>query len=366
MSTQLFVYPEELETTAPAALAEQVRALGCDAVSVALAYHRARRVFPRAGRVSHSPGGAVSFTPDPARYGRLVPVPTASSRLREAVEEFRAACRTAGVGFRAWIVALHSEPLTLAHPHAAAQTLDGSPTGFSLCPSSDDAVAYVAGLVGDVCARLDPDGVDLEAALYPAWEPAYTLTLALEPLSERATLYGAQCFCEACRPLVGDLEERVRRAAGPPFGPAGDAEGVAGPLATARARAVERLLCEVAAAAGGAELCATASGPADSAQLRGLSPSSAAAVDRILLGLGPLSGEAIDERLENLLPLAGDRPVTTSLNWGARRTPAVFADDARRVAAAGADRLALYNLSLVPDEGLAAFAAAAEAFREAS
>jgi hypothetical protein len=58
--------------------------------------------------------------------------------------------------------------------------------------------------------------------------------------------------------------------------------------------------------------------------------------------------------------------VTTSLNWFPERTPAVYADDARRVAAAGADRLALYNLSLVPEEGLHAFAAAAAAFEEAA
>lgn len=363
MSVQVFVYPEELEQVEPAMLAEQVLGLGCDAVSMALTYHPARRVFPRAGRVSLSPGGAVSFTPTRERYGRLVPEPTASPELRARVEAFREACRDAGLGFRAWLVALHSEPLARAHPEAAARTLDGAETGFSLCPSSPDAAEYVAALVGDVCAGLEPDGVDLEAALYPAWEPAYTLTLALEPLSERAQLYGAQCFCSACGPLVGELEERVRRAAGPPFGPAGG-EDVADELCAARSRRVESLLRSVKSAAGDVELCATVSGPADSARLRGLAPASAAAVDRVLLGLARLSGAEIDERLSTLRPLAGDCPVTVSLNWSPERTSAVYAEDARRVAAAGADRLALYNLSLVPDEGLRGFAAAAAAFGE--
>jgi hypothetical protein len=365
MSIQVFAYPEELETTEPAALAEQVLGLGCDAVSMALTYHRARRVFPRAGRVSLSPGGAVSFTPTRERYGRFAPEPTASPELRARVEAFRHACRDAGLGFRAWVVALHNEPLARAHPEAAAQTLDGAETGFSLCPSSDDAAGYVTDLVDDVCTRFEPDGVDLEAALYPAWDPSYTLTLALEPLSERATLYGAQCFCAACRPLVGELEERVRHAAGPPFGPAAG-EDVADELSAARARRVASLLREVKSAAGGTEVCATVSGPADSARLRGFAPASAAAVDRVLLGLARLSGDEIDERLSTLRPLAGDRSVTVSLNWGPERTPAVYAEDARRVAAAGADRLALYNLSLVPDEGLHGFAAAAAAFEAAA
>ena len=43
---QVFVYPEELDHTAPDALAAQILDLGCDAVSISVAYHRARRVFP--------------------------------------------------------------------------------------------------------------------------------------------------------------------------------------------------------------------------------------------------------------------------------------------------------------------------------
>ena len=49
---QVFLYPEELEHVGPEALAAQVLELGCDAVSVAVVYHRGRRVFPRHRRVS--------------------------------------------------------------------------------------------------------------------------------------------------------------------------------------------------------------------------------------------------------------------------------------------------------------------------
>ena len=368
---QVFLYPEELDAVEPEALAEQVLGLGCDAVSVALAYHRARRVMPRQRRVSLSPGGAVSFAPDRARYGRLAPVRTASPESCRSVEAFREACRAAGLRFRAWLVALHSEPLAAAHPEFAARTVDGSPTGFSLCPSSDEAVEYVAGIVGDVCAQLQPESVDLEAALYPAWDPAYTLTLSLEPLSERARLYAAQCLCPACRRLPGlDVtEEEVRRAAGPPFGPpAEDDAKLDDSLAHGRAAGVERLLAAAAAAAHreGAALCPTVSGPAASARLRGLSPVSAAVADRMLLGLGSLAGRALEERLDELRPLAGDRVVTTSLNWGPEREPRLLAEDAERAAARGAAGLALYNLSLVPDAGLAAFRTAAHAFAAAT
>lgn len=364
---QVWVYPEELEAVEPAALADQVLELGCDAVSVALAYHRARRVLPRHGRMSLSPGGAISFTPRPERYGALAPEPTAPTRLRGAVEAFRETCAAASLRFHAWLVALHNEPLSLAHPEVAAHTIDGSSTGFSLCPSTDEAQAYVAALVGDVCAQLEPDRVDLEAALYPAWEPSYNLTLALEPLSERAMLYGAQCFCPACLCLPGlaALKDAALRAAGPPFGPDGELDATLGDeLARIRAARIEHLLAasRAAAHAHGAELCPTASGTPESARLRGLSPSSAAVGDAMLLGLGRLTGSELEERLTGLAALAGDRRITASLNWGPERE---LAADAERAAALGASSLALYNLSLVPDAGLEAFRSAARAFSAA-
>lgn len=366
---QVFVYPEELDAVEPDALADQILGLGCDSVSIALAYHRARRVLPRQGRVSVSPGGAISFTPDRARYAGLVPEPTAPAELRRSVSAFRESCGRAGLRFRAWLVGLHNEPLALAYPDCAARTLDGSSTAFSLCPSNDEAVAYVAALIGDVCAQLAPEAVDLEAALYPAWEPSYTLTLALEPLSERAVRYAGQCFCAACRQLLGPaadtLEARTRRTAGPPFGVSVVEDSTLDEeLARVRAAGVRRLL-EAAAEAAHLErtsLCVTASGPAASARLRGLAPESAAAADRVLLGHGTLAGAALEQRLLELRPLAGGRQVTVSLNWTPGRTPDAFAAAAELVAAGGATGLALYNLSLVPEAGLDAFRAAVTAF----
>jgi hypothetical protein len=367
---QVFVYPEELDAVGPDALAEQILELGFDSVSIALAYHRARRVFPRQRRISVSPGGAISFTPNAVRYGHLVPEPTASADLRRAVLAFRESCREAGLRFRAWLVALHNEPLALAHPDIAARTLDGSSTEFSLCPSADETVEYVAALVGDVCSQFQPEGIDLEAALYPAWEPSYTLTLALEPLSERAVLFGAQCFCVSCRRLFGtsapELEARAKHAAGPPFGALGaDDATVGGELARVRAARVGRLVAAAARSAHteGSSLCVTASGPATQAHLRGLAPSVAATADRVLLGHGTLAGLALEHRLSDLRALVGDRDVTVSLNWSSERSPEAFAADAELVAAGGATGLALYNLSLVPQAGLDGFRAAAAAFR---
>jgi hypothetical protein len=353
---QVFLYPEELEHTGPDALAEQVLGLGCDAVGVAVAYHRARRVFPRHRRVSVLTRSTLYVEPDRARYGSLVPEGSATDPLLR----FREACERAGLRFRAWVVALHNEQLATAHPEAAARLADGSPAGHSLCPSAPAAREYAAALAADVAAQLAPEYVDLEAAFYPAWEPSYTLTLSLAPLSEQARLFGAQCFCDSCRPLFGPgVEERARAAA-----EGEEDEAIAAELAQGRAVGAARLLETVAGAVReqGSQLRVFCSGPPAQAALQGIAPSSTAAADALLFGCGPLAGEELHARFAGLRALAG-RSGTVSTNWTPER--GALAEDVQRLAADGAEGLALYNLSLVPDEGLVAFRSAAHAFRAA-
>jgi hypothetical protein len=369
---QVFLFPEELEATPADALAEQILRLGCDAASVAVVYHRARRVLPRQARVSVLTSATTYFEPERTQYGELAPVANGPLELRERLFEFRKASGRAGLGFRAWIVALHHEALAAKLPAAAARTLDGSPNGVGLCPSAPASVELVAGLVADVCAQLEPEAVELEAALYPAWEPSYNLTLALSPLSQAARLLAAQCFCGACRDLLGDdadeLERRARASAGEPFGAGPWDDELEGALVAARTRGVQRLVATAtdAAHAHGASMRIFGSGPPRQAALQGLSAPAVAAADRLLLGCGQLAGDELLERFQGLCALVGGRPATASMNWSPDRSAASMAADAERLAAAGADGLALYNLSLVPDEGLEAFRAAAAAFRSAA
>ena len=356
---QLFVYPEELIGTEPAELATRVRDLGCDALAVALVYHRARRVFPRQARVDVLRQTTAYFQPSPVRYGDLLPSP-ADERICGRVRDLRDACESHGVAFRAWIVALHDERLAAEHPDAASQLLDGTPNGIGLCPSAPASVEYVAGLVRDVCDQFRPESIELEAALYPAWEPSYTLTLTLEPPTAEATRIVMQCLCPSCAALFGgDVDALRARTA--------ESGEIPAELVELRARGARRVVeaAAEAAHAGGAALRVFTSGPREQAAVQGLSAESVAAADRLLVGCGPLTGTELELRFGALRALAGGRPASPSLNWTSERRGDALARDAAAVARMGADGLALYNLTLVPDHGLGELAAAASAFREA-
>jgi hypothetical protein len=372
--TQVFVYPEELRFVTAEALAAQVAEIGCDAVSMALVYHRGRRVLARHRHVSTLGRTTAYFSPELARYGELGPPVSCEPSLQQAVLRFRDACAANGVSFRAWIVALHDEALAAAWPAAAAAGLDGSALGHSLCPSAPAALEYVAMLAGDVAAQVRPDAVDLEAWLYPAWEPSYTLTLALQPLGPRATLLAAQCFCSHCRLLIGsgaaETEQLVRSVAGAPFsdGDGFDDADLLDAISGARATGAARLAAAVASAVRehGVPLRVFASGDPAQARLQGLSPAAVAHVDGILFGCARLAGDELLHRFGGLRALAGTPAApTVSTNWAPERTPAAMAEDVRRLVEVGARGLALYNLSLVPEAGLDAFRAATAAFRAA-
>ncbi|HET7450407.1 MAG TPA: hypothetical protein VFJ78_07390 [Gaiellaceae bacterium] len=367
---QIFVYPEELEHVEPERLAEHLLELGADAVSLAVSYHRARRILPRYGRISVLSRRAFYLEPDAASYGAMAPPRPAAPEWPERLLRFRSACAQSGLAFRAWVVALHDDDLAAAHPDAAATLLDGSPAGHALCPAVPKTVEYAAALVSDVARQLSPDAVDVEAALYPAWEPSYTLTLSLGPLAESTRRLAGQCFCASCRELAGSeassLQARVRRAAGPPFSSAAhDDPSLAEVLGAMRSAGAARLTGAVAEAAraAGTSACFFVSGAPEDASVRGVSPESLAAVDDLLFGCGPLRGSDLLTRFAGLRTLTG-RAAAVSMNWVPERA-GELAVDAERVAAAGAAGLALYNLTLVPDEGLADFRAAAAAFRAA-
>jgi hypothetical protein len=371
---QVWVYPEELVFTSPDALAEQVAELGCDAASMSVVYHRARRVFPRHGCISVLSRNGVYFTPDRARYGELVPSATATPELQEKIRRFRDELVARGLGFRAWLVGLHDDALAREHPRAAARALDGSPLGHALCASAAESVEYVAALARDVSEQLEPEMIDLEAWHYPAWEPAYTLTQALEPLSRGAELLAGQCFCASCRAGIGeladDLERRTREAAGYPFGTgAANMSVVLQELTAARSSGARMLTTAVADAvhAGGSALRLLCSGDPEQARLVGVSPEVVEPADTVGLGCGRLRGHQLLERFAGLKELVAGPPrtLTVSTNWTPERTADTMAEDVVALAGLGADGLSLYNLSLVPEAGLAAFRAASAAFRDA-
>jgi hypothetical protein len=357
VTVQVFCYPEDAVLTGPGPLCELAARIGAGAIAVAVRYHPARRWFARHGVVRHSPPGITYFHPS-ERYGRLRPLTIAGEEEIAAVRALREEARRHGLAFHAWTVMLHDDPVVAAHPDLAARTLDGTPTIHGLCPSSPDVVEYAAALTGDVCERFQPDVIELESALYPAWDPSYVISLELAPLTGTARALAGQCFCPACARLMGELghdaDDLRRRAL---------AAGGVDVLRDIRVRGAKRVVDATAEAARehGTKVRPLVFEDPEMAALQGAGPAAFEAADAVGVGCGPLTGAELTERFHGLAALAGDHRLLASLNWGPGRTGERFAADVRTVMEAGASDIALYNLSLVPERAVADLTAAAHA-----
>jgi hypothetical protein len=360
---QLWVYPEEVRLAGAERVAALAAELGADALSVALTYHQCMRVFPRYGAIRPGAPGGVRFDPTPGHYGALAPLARDGRAWGETVAALRDACDEAGLGFRAWLVALDNERLALEHERYAAQTLDGTPTVHALCPSHAAVRRYAAGLVADVVGQFAPEVVDLEAALYPRWN-GYLGEIALEPLAPGLQLFGAQCLCGACRELLAaaGVDPREAHAALTEASQTAPADGVVSEpahevvaaVAAARDRAIARLVDDVAEALPApTRVRMLAFGTPGSLALQGLGPAATRDVE-LLVGLGASAGAELCSRLDAHLSAPYRAPAAAGLNWTPERPGPVLARDAAEVVARGVRALSFYNLSLLPTAGLAA------------
>jgi hypothetical protein len=127
---------------------------GVDGVTMAVAYHDARDVFPHnpVHKVRYLEGGAVFFQLDVSRYEGLQLRPRVAE-LAQTSDPLGALCAAAGergMDANAWAVFLHSDRLGFAHPGCATQNAFGDRYLTDLCPSNLEVRAYASALASDV------------------------------------------------------------------------------------------------------------------------------------------------------------------------------------------------------------------------
>jgi hypothetical protein len=380
-STRIYLYPEDIAARGAAQVAEQLAELGFEATAVALTYHRGRRVLAGSGRVSSLLGGGLAFTPG-GGYGTVRPDGEAEPLVLRAVEDFRVACADLSIGFGAWVVALQVDDLVRTHRGLASRCPDGSILGTGLCPSRPESVEYVAALVADVRRQFEPDVIDLEAALYPGWEPAYTTTISLVDVPPALGRLLAQCFCPSCAVVAASLdldatELAIRVQAVATATLAGETDPLTlsaedwltlQDLRAAGAAILVRAVCadpkDAATGTAGGATRVLGFGEAATLACQGFTAEGLAAADAVGVGFGVLEGVALDGRAQAARELLKGRPLGASLTWSPRRDLESWMRDVNELAVRGVEAISLYNYGLAPSRALAAMGEIARAWRK--
>ena len=233
METSMLAFASDLSDEGFATVLGNVQErAGVDGLTMAVAYHDARDVFPHnpVHKVRYLEGGAVFFQPDWARYEDLSLRPRVAelARMSDPLSELCAAAGERGMQANAWVVFMHNDRLGFVHPACATQNAFGDPYLTDLCPSNPEVRAYACALASDV-ANYEVSTIFAESLHFHGLAHGYHHERYFEELGSVGAYLLGLCFCDHCleaarrggvdaemvhRSVRDDLERRLVNGSG--------------------------------------------------------------------------------------------------------------------------------------------------------
>ncbi len=202
LNNALWTYPWDLVDEGIERVLGNVRDVaGCNAVSVASAYHNFKQLRPHAAagqKIYIGEGGVVYFRHDPSRYGRISPV---ASSILDDTDVFRELCDgrdSHQLDVNAWTVIMHNTRLASTYPDAATRTAHGDPSPHLLCPAHQDSREFAVALCADLAHNYDLRIIELEAIGFLGFEHGYHHDKIGAPLGEWGSYLLGICLCDSC------------------------------------------------------------------------------------------------------------------------------------------------------------------------
>src|SRR5262245_21014814 len=213
MELAIYAHPWDLRALSAHGGLPRLRDLGFAEVSLAVSYHAGRWLTPwhPDGMVRFLEDGTVHYRPR-ADYGLLQPKMSGEVRDGEPspLERLCEHGPRAGLRARAWAVLTHNTRLGELHPECCVQNAFGDRYTYSLCPSNEHVLRYVAAMVGDLAAHSGLHAIELEA-IAPIGHRHNShhdkSSFASEVLAD--VLLSA-CFCAACTAALAALKYEDR------------------------------------------------------------------------------------------------------------------------------------------------------------
>jgi hypothetical protein len=200
VESSIYAFAEDMRGEGPVQVLDRILGYGCDGVTVAAAYHRARDVTPHGrSRVTLRQDG-VHFPPPRELFGGLRLVPPLQPDAGDGLfAELRELTGQRGARLHGWTVFLHNTTLGLAHPDVTQRNCFGDRAApADLCPSHPDVRAYADALARSV-ARQGVDTVVAESLHFGYFRHGYHHDRCFVDLGPVEDFLLGLCFCAHCR-----------------------------------------------------------------------------------------------------------------------------------------------------------------------
>jgi hypothetical protein len=191
------LYDEGLDTV----LGNVQERAGVDGLTMAVAYHDARDLFPHnpVHKVRYLEGGAVFFRPDESRYEGLQLQPRVAklAHTSDPLGDLCAAAGERGMLVNVWAVFLHNDRLGFVDSACATQNAFGDRYLTDLCPSNPEVRAYACALASDI-GRYEVSTIFAESLHFHGLRHGYHHERYFEELGTIGIYLLGVCFCTHC------------------------------------------------------------------------------------------------------------------------------------------------------------------------
>lgn len=211
----MFAYPWDLQIDGAQRSVRLVRELGCDRMSVAVAYHSAEVLAPRrdhAVQVTAEPD--VAHFPLGDGFGDLtLPSGRLAAEHPGLAAELGRAARSEGLGLTAWVVLCHNSALASGRPDVALENCFGDRSAHGLCPSHPLVRTYALELCGQVMELGIFDELFVESVAYLPVGHGHPHELWAVRDDPASRYLRSLCFCASCLQRGAELGidgERLR------------------------------------------------------------------------------------------------------------------------------------------------------------
>jgi hypothetical protein len=179
---------------------------GVDELTLAVAYHAGRDIFPHnpSRKVRYLEGGTVFYRPDEGRYGELRPRTSGLARRGDPLGELCEAADSRDMGVNAWIVFLHNDRLGFEQPECATRNVFGDRYLTDLCPANPDVRAFASALASDVGAY-GVSNIFAESLHFHGLGHGYHHERYFGDLGAVGTFLLGLCFCVHCLEAARDV-----------------------------------------------------------------------------------------------------------------------------------------------------------------
>ncbi|WP_128381450.1 hypothetical protein [Streptomyces cavernae] len=199
-SSSVYTFVEDLRAEGTEEVLDRILGTyGCDTLTVAAAYHRARDVTPHGPARVTLRGDGVHLLPPADLFDglRLVP-PVRPGAEDEPLRSLRRSTAERGAALHGWTVFLHNTTLGLAQPDVTQENCFGDRAApADLCPAHPDVRAYAVALARSV-ARQGVDAVVAESLHYGTFGHGYHHERSFVPLGPVEEFLLGLCFCPHC------------------------------------------------------------------------------------------------------------------------------------------------------------------------